>query len=115
MGDHPIEQFDPLLRNMLAWDLVEETEDGRWALRPNVAERLASLARYAKGSEPSEVVYFGHPCARCKSNGLTRLRDGQYLCDGCRRAVEVSSVATLLPAPEHEKPRRFSRSRKVAS
>ena len=115
MNDHPIEQFDPLLRNMLAWDLVQETEDGRWDLRPHVAERLASLATYAKRSEPSEVVYFGHPCARCKSNGLTRLRDGQYVCDECRRAADVSAVATLLPAPEREKPRRLTRSRKMAS
>ena len=115
MDDHPIEQFDPLLRNMLAWDLVQETDDGRWALRPDVAERLSALTRYTKRSEPSEVVYFGHTCAGCKSNGLTRLRDGTYLCDECRRAEDLSSVATLLPAPEEQKPRRFSRSRKIAS
>jgi ribosomal protein L37AE/L43A len=115
MDEHLIEQFDPLLRNLLAWDLVQEADDGRWALRPDVAERLGALARYTKRSEPSEVVYFGHPCAVCKSNGLTRLRDGKYLCDACRRAADVSSVATLLPAPEQQKPRWFSRSRKIAS
>ncbi|MDA8318048.1 MAG: hypothetical protein M0010_23205 [Actinomycetota bacterium] len=114
MDEHPIEQFDPLLRNMLTWDLVQETGDGRWDLRPDVAERLATLARYTNRSEPSEVVYFGHVCAGCKSNGLTRLRDGMYLCDECRRAADLSSVATLLPEPERQRPRRF-RSRKMAS
>jgi ribosomal protein L37AE/L43A len=115
MDEHRVEQFDPLLRNMLSWDLVQETDDGRWVLRPDVAERLGTLARYARRTEPSEVVYFGHPCARCKSNGMTRLRDGTYLCDECRRAADLSSVATLLPAPERQKPRRFGWSRKMAS
>ncbi len=115
MHDHPMDRFDPLLRNMLSWDLVVETEDGSWILRPEVVERLGHLARYTRPNEPSEVVYFGHICAGCRSNGLTRLRDGVYLCDECRRAADVAAVATLVPAPETEKPRRFSRSRKIAS
>ena len=114
MNGHPIEQFDPLLRNMLAWNLVDESGGG-WTLRPEVAERLSTLAKYTRRSEPSEVVYFGHTCVGCRSNGLTRLRDGQYLCDDCRRAADLAAVATLLPAPEAGKPRRFSRSRKIAS
>ncbi len=115
MDEHPVERFDPLLRNMLAWNLVEETAGGRWELRPDVVERLASLTRYTKREQPSEVVYFGHVCAGCKSNGLTRLRDGSYLCDDCRRSADLAAVATLLPAPEQRKPRRFSRSRPLAS
>jgi len=114
MNGHPIERFDPLLRNMLAWDLVEETGDG-WRLTPDVARRLADLARYTKRNEPSEVVYFGHTCAGCKSNGLTRLHEGRYLCDECRRSADLAAVATLLPAPRVEKPKRFSRSRRIAS
>jgi ribosomal protein L37AE/L43A len=113
--DHPIDRFDPLLRNMLAWDLVVENEDGSWTLRPEVVERLRRLASYTKPHEPSEVVYFGHNCAKCRSTGLTRFRDGVYLCDECRRAAEVEAVATLVPVPESDKPRRFSRSRKIAS
>jgi ribosomal protein L37AE/L43A len=115
VSDHPVERFDPLLRNMLAWNLVDETEGG-WELRPEVAERLSRLAGYTRRDGPSAVVYFGHICAGCKSNGLTRFRDGQYLCDDCRRAADLAAVATLLPAtPEARKPRRFSRSRKIAS
>jgi len=114
MNEHPIERFDPLLRNMLAWNLVEETEGG-WVLRPEVADRLNGLARYTRRDQPSEVVYFGHICAGCKSNGLTRLRDGSYLCDECRKAADLASVATLLPEPEARRARRFSRSRRIAS
>lgn len=115
MNEHPIERFDPLLRNMLSWHLVEETDSGSWELRPDVVERLSGLAKYTRRNEPSEVVYFGHICVGCRSNGLTRFRDGQYLCDECRRAAELAAVATLLPAPEEQKPRRFTRSRKIAS
>ncbi len=115
MSQHPIERFDPLLRNMLAWDLVHETDPGRWELRPDVAERLTGLTKYTKRDEPTEVVYFGHTCVGCKSQGLTRFRDGQYLCDDCRRAAELAAVATLLPAPEEQKPRRFMKVRKIAS
>ncbi|HLW44596.1 MAG TPA: hypothetical protein VKR78_00150 [Acidimicrobiales bacterium] len=115
MKEHPIERFDPLLRNMLAWNLVEETATGEWSLRHDVAERLSGLARYTKHSQPSEVVYFGHVCTGCKSNGLTRFRDGQYICDECRRAADLAAVATLVPAPQEHKARRFSRSRKIAS
>ncbi|HVC14655.1 MAG TPA: hypothetical protein VND62_07325 [Acidimicrobiales bacterium] len=114
MSDHPIERFDPLLRNMLSWNLLERTDRG-WDLRPEVADRLNSLAKITTRDEPTEVVYFGHTCVGCKSNGLTRLRDGQYLCDDCQRAADLAAVATLLPAPEAEKPRRFTRARKIAS
>lgn len=115
MNEHPIERFDPLLRNMLAWNLVEQTDGGDWALRPEVAARLDGLARYARADQPSEVVYFGHVCAGCRSNGLTRLVDDRYLCDDCRKAAELATVATLLPEPEARKARRFSRSRTIAS
>jgi hypothetical protein len=115
MDEHPIERFDPLLRNMLAWHLVEETDGGGWALRPDVADRLDRLARYTKGDQPSEIVYFGHVCAGCRSSGLTRLRDGQYLCDDCRKAADVAAVATLLPEPGAPRASRLSRSTKFAS
>lgn len=108
--DHPVEQFDPLLRNLLAWRLVEETSDG-WCLRKDVAERVGKLASTSHRSTASERVYFGHACARCHSSGLTRLQDGQYLCDPCRQAIELESVATALPVPQERGKRRFAKSR----
>lgn len=117
MEEHPIERFDPLLRNMLSWHLVEESPAGGWQLRADVVQRLNGLARLSRPSEPHEVVYFGHNCAGCRSNGLTRFSDGRYLCDECRRAADVAEVATLLPPPAERKGRRtvFSRARKIAS
>jgi hypothetical protein len=111
MDEHPIERFDPLLRNMLAWRLVEQTPDGVWALSPEVARRLSHLVTVTRRGDSSEVVYFGHACAMCHSSGMTRLREGRYLCDPCHRAANVAAVATLLPPPENHKPRRLSRQR----
>lgn len=117
MDEHPIERFDPLLRNMLAWHLVEETAEGTWALRPDVARRLNHLVELSRRNDASEVVYFGHTCAACHTSVMTRLRDGRYLCDPCRRAADLAAVATPLPAPEERKARRgpFHRARDIAS
>lgn len=106
MDGHPIERFDPLLRNLLAWCLVDQDDDGRWSLRPEVGQRLTQLTELTRHDAPSEVVYFGHACATCRANGLTRLRDGRYLCDGCRRAADLAAVATPLPKPRDQKSRR---------
>jgi hypothetical protein len=86
MDHHPIERFDPLLRNLLSWGLAYELEDGTWALRPEVAERLSRLAQLTRRPETAAVVYFGHFCAACRTAGPTRMHDGRYLCDACRRA-----------------------------
>lgn len=116
MNGHPIERFDPLIRNLLAWGLVEDTPDG-WRLEADVAARLSQLRTLTQRDVPSQVVYFGHACAVCKSNGMTRLHEGRYLCDACRRAAELAAVATPLPKPVEEKPRRsvLHRVRDVAS
>jgi ribosomal protein L37AE/L43A len=117
MSEHPVERFDSLLRDLLAWHLVEESPTEGWALRPDVAQRLQSLARLSRREDPSDVVYFSHTCSGCHSRGLTRLRDGHYLCDACQRAAELAAVATPLPPPEQGRPRRGVRDRvrKIAS
>jgi len=106
MDRHPIERFDPLLRNLLAWGLVEEAEDGSWSMRQDASARLTQLGQLTRRDAPSEVVYFGHACAICRSNGLTRRIGERYLCDGCRRTAEVAAVATPLPKPSERKARR---------
>lgn len=97
MEEHPIERFDPLLRNMLAWRLVHEEPDGTWSLPPDVCERLTSLAELTRRPESSAVVYFGHVCAECRTSGATRRYEGRFVCDACRQALgrpEAEAVAT---------------------
>lgn len=111
MEEHPIERFDPLLRNLLSWGLVERAAEGGWRLRPEVHDRLNRLAHVADAADTSQIVYFGHACAGCRSSGMTRLRDGVYLCDRCRRAADLAAVATPLPAPAGDRQRRTVRDR----
>lgn len=116
MDEHPVERFDPIFRNLLAWRLVEPLPDGGWQLHPDVVARLSHLSHMTKPSETTEVVYFGHACVTCRASGLTRLREGQYICDACQRAAVLAAVATPLPAPEERKPKRLRfRSQRVAS
>jgi hypothetical protein len=115
MDDHPIERFDPLLRNLLGWGLVEEGGDGKWVLKTEASERLGSLARLARRPETSAVVYFGHFCAQCHASKPTRLLEGRFLCDACRRAA-VEDPAPAEPAEREQ--RRMGvrhRSRRLAS
>lgn len=107
MDVNPIERFDRLLRDLLAWNLVEQDDAGAWGLPSVVVQRLTYLSDLTRRDVPSEVVYFGHVCSGCGSNGLTRLREERYLCDGCRRAAELAAVATPLPQPDGEPSRRW--------
>lgn len=115
MDEHLVERFDPIFRNLLSWGLVEPSPDGGWELHPDAAARLTHLSHMRRATESSEVVYFGHACAVCRASGLTRLRDGQYICDACRRAADLAAVATPLPAPDERRPKRRFRSQRVAS
>lgn len=116
MDEHPVERFDPIFRNLLSWGLVEPKPDGGWELHPDVVARLTHLSHMSRATDATEVVYFGHACAVCRASGLTRLRDGQYICDPCRRAAALAAVATPLPAPEEHKTKRLRfRSQRVAS
>lgn len=79
------DRFDPLLRDLLTWNLVEadQTSEGtRWRLSERVQQRLEQIA--AKPSRAThEIDYFTHPCDRCKDREITRLRNGEYVCDEC--------------------------------
>jgi ribosomal protein L37AE/L43A len=101
---HPIETFDPLLRDLIAWGLVTRTGEGRgsWKLAESAERRLSELAG-AKGVVDAEsVLYFNHRCAACRAHGPTRLRDGLYICGNCSVRVasetpELSTVVTSEP------------------
>lgn len=104
---NPIERFDPLLRSLLTWNLVEQGDEGRWELPAAVTQRLAELSALTRSDTPSEVVYFGHACSVCGTSGLTRRRGERYLCDKCRHADALAAVATPLPKPSERRSRRW--------
>lgn len=94
MADHPIERFDPLLRNLLTFGLVQQDASGAWRLTDDAARRLDWLATLDQRSRTSGVViYFGHNCAGCHEAGPTRRHEDRYLCDPCRRAAIATAGA----------------------
>ena len=107
--DPPADAFNPLLRSLLSWGLVERRveDDGgvRWELTGPAQERLESLNPRARKAAKS-LAYLDHFCARCRQQRLTHLRDGRYLCAECER-VEAEgggpppeAAQHLLPASE---------------
>ncbi len=101
-GGIPVEAFNPLLRSLLTWELVEREEgaDGghRWVLTGEVQERLDALVPPPR-RESSSLAYLDHWCARCRQQRLTHLLEGRYLCEDCQRA-ESGTVATPKPEPK---------------
>lgn len=83
-GKRPSTQFDPLLRDLLAFNLVESEEvDGvrSWRLTEVAHRRLAQLA--APPPPEDKVVYFSRRCVRCGEHRPTRRRSDEFVCEGC--------------------------------
>jgi hypothetical protein len=106
-GDIPIEAFNPLLRSLLTWDLVERVEDPespgghRWLLREEAQRRLDALAPRPREAA-SSLAYLDHWCARCREQKLTHLIEGRYLCTDCQRAESGEESAS---SPQPKRPR----------
>lgn len=71
----------PLLHELVAWDLVQEGEDGSFMLRRDVQERLALLT--ADRPLRSAEVFVGRKCQICGLVKLTRMVDGLRTCSPC--------------------------------
>lgn len=85
MSEYPIGNFDSLLRDLLAYDLVERDGE-QWRFRPSAARRLSEIAEHRRqGARIS--VYVGYLCERCRSAGVTLNVDGKRLCNQCVRAL----------------------------
>jgi hypothetical protein len=87
-----LDRLAPLLHELIAWDLVRQTEDGNFELPEDVQERLRALTGLRSGSIAQ--VYVGRKCGRCGSIRVTRLVDGVRLCSTCR------AEAAAPPPPE---------------
>ncbi len=99
----PVDAFNPLLRSLLSWHLVNrvELEDGthRWELTESAQERLDHLNPASRKAAKS-LAYLDHWCARCRQQRLTHLRDGRYICVDCE-AAEARGTAPELESTRH--------------
>ena len=103
---YPIERFDPLLRNLVGFDLVVRSsaaQRGSWRLTDAAQRRLDELVGSLDPISAEQMVYLDHQCADCHLHVRTRVHDGLYLCDSCidRRTTPVTNAG----APEVAKRR----------
>ncbi len=90
-----ISRFDPLLRSLLTFGLVEaDGEAGQWRLTARVQRRLQALG--APPPPADKLIYFGHRCSSCGEHAPTRMRGGRFVCDACG----TTPVEPLAPRRE---------------
>jgi ribosomal protein S14 len=90
-GDRLSTPFDPLLRELLTFNLVEaDDEEGvrRWHLTEDACRRLAHLA--APPPPEEKVVHFSRRCVRCGEHRPTRRHSEGFVCEECSREPVVS-------------------------
>ncbi|MGA8680820.1 MAG: hypothetical protein WB592_10085 [Acidimicrobiales bacterium] len=96
---YPVEAFNPLLRSLLSWGLVErvETDNGthRWELTEEARKRLDDLTPERRRAAAT-LAYLDHWCGSCRQQRLTHLVDGRFLCVECQ-ALETED--SNPPAP----------------
>ena len=85
-----LDRLAPLLHELIAWDLVRQTESGAFEIPEEVQERLAQLTSLQSGSIAQ--VYVGRKCGRCGSMRVTRMVDGVRLCSTCSAEVAAPSA-----------------------
>lgn len=105
-AQYPIETFDPILRDLVTWQLVvrDESGDGApWRLAERAERRLDALLTSNAKFAADSLIYFDHICASCRRHAPTRLHQGAYLCEDCwrRERATVSLPAEPEPAAPH--------------
>jgi hypothetical protein len=88
-----VHQLDPLLRELIAFGLVERAPgDGepRWELTDAAQHRLTALHKPAPAS--GSMFFVGHRCDRCRDHTVTRLVDGAHLCARCQGDAAVDTT-----------------------
>ncbi len=80
----------PLVRSLLAWDLVRQTAPGRWELAPSVQRRLEEASQ-ARPTEKAVVPAIGLHCEGCGVMDLTWRTNGLRLCQACLESTPRDS------------------------
>ena len=87
-----LDQLVPLLHELVAWDLVQQAEDGSFVLRRDVQERLAILT--ADRPLRSAEVFVGRKCEVCGLVRLTRMVEGVRTCSPCSKTTPLDELAS---------------------
>lgn len=81
-------QLDPVLRELVAFGLVDKQVQGddaaTWVLSEAAQRRLSQLDRPAP--DAASMFFVGHRCDRCREHAVTRRVGARYLCASCRTA-----------------------------
>jgi hypothetical protein len=107
---YPIDRFDPLLRDLLWWGLVRPGRPpagagrsgagtGHWVLSEEAQRRLTELAPRLSQPQTDRVLYLDRMCTECHQRVPTRLVDGLFLCDACRRRAQAGPAPDPAPDP----------------
>lgn len=84
--DDRLSTFDPLLRELLTFKLVEADDEAgvrTWHLTEDACRRLAHLA--APPPPEEKVVHFSRRCVRCGEHRPTRRHSEGFVCEECSR------------------------------
>lgn len=100
--DRPLtHQLDPLLRELMAFDLVRKetgTDEAagreRWVLTEAAQQRLTALHRPVP--DQASMFFVGHRCDRCRDHTVTRRVGSGHLCAYC--VAEVATGSAEQPA-----------------
>jgi len=93
-----LDRLAPLLHELIAWDLVRQTDTGAFEIPEDVQVRLRQLSALQNGSIAE--VYVGRKCGRCGSMRVTRMVDGVRLCSTCSAEASAPPVPDEPPACE---------------
>jgi len=96
LGPISLDRMGPILRDLVAFDLVVRTETGAFELRPEVQRWLAD-ASVRSGPPGTAEVFVGRLCQRCGAIAVTRIVDGVRVCATC----QATPVAEAVPEPSH--------------
>ncbi len=102
---YPIQTFDPLLRDLVGWGLVERQDQeaaGPWQLVPDAQRRLDELLSPTLIPSVGADVFLNRLCGQCHQRGLTRLRGESYLCNTCLAEQPQPPEAELAPSSPAE-------------
>jgi hypothetical protein len=83
-----LDRLSPLIHQLLAWDLIYQSETGTYLLRDDVQQRLQAMV--PASAPPTAEVYLGRKCQSCGSVRATRLVDGSRVCELCRLSASVA-------------------------